>query len=197
MIETLTGLLKDKTPTHVVVETGGVGFFLPIPLSSHDALPPPGNSVTVFTHLAVKEDDLTLYGFASQRERSLFRKLIQVSGIGPKIAMTALSGLSARDLQNAIVGGDTQRLSGISGIGKKMAERLVVELKDKFDAAEVVESGGTEPPVAGNQRDAVLALVALGYKQQDARKLLQKAVSGQGEEDLPVEELVRRALGGV
>lgn len=195
MIETLTGTLKDKTPTHAVVETGGLGFFLPMPLSSHDALPLPGASVTLHTHLAVKEDDLTLYGFATPEERTLFRKLIQVSGIGPKIAITALSGLSARDLRRAIVQGDTKRLSGISGIGKKMAERLVVELKDKFDAGEVMEAGSAEPPPRGNQRDAVLALVALGYKQQEASKLLAK-VKDADRDSLSVEELVRQALGG-
>lgn len=196
MIETLTGLLKDKTPTHAVLETGGIGFFLPMPLSSHDALPLPGNTVTVFTHLAVKEDDLTLYGFATPEERELFRKLITVSGIGPKIAITALSGLSARDLRHAIVQGDTKRLSGISGIGKKMAERLVVELKDKFDAGDLLEAGSETPaPPRGQQRDAVLALVALGYKQQEAHKLLSK-LSEADRETLSVEELVRRALGG-
>jgi Holliday junction DNA helicase RuvA len=195
MIETLTGILKDKNATHVVVETGGIGFSLPISLSTFDALPLPGQPVTVYTHLAVKEDDMTLFGFATPEERSLFRKLIQVSGIGPKIAMTALSGLSARDLRTAIITADTKRLSSISGIGKKMAERLVVELKDKFDKSEQLEAGSRETPVKGNRRDAVLALVALGYKQQDARRLLDKAVpADQG--DLPVEEMVRRALGG-
>lgn len=195
MIETLTGILKDKTPTHSIVETGGIGFFLPMPLSSHDVLPLPGQTVTVYTHLAVKEDDLTLYGFATPAERSLFRKLIQVSGIGPRIAITALSGMSATDLQNAILQGDTKRLSSISGIGKKMAERLVVELKDKFDAADKIASEAALPATGGNQRDAVLALIALGYKQQEAGKLLDKAVKPD-EQNLPVEEMVRRALGG-
>jgi len=195
MIETITGTLKEKTATYAVVETGGIGFHLPMPLSSYDALPLPGETVTLHTHLAVKEDDLTLYGFATPDERALFRKLIQVSGIGPKIAMTALSGLPPRDLRNAILGGDTKRLSSISGIGKKMAERLVVELKDKFDAADKLEAGSAEGPVKGHRRDAVLALVALGYKQQDARRLLEKAIPAD-QKDLPVEEMVRRALGG-
>jgi Holliday junction DNA helicase RuvA len=195
MIECLEGILSDKSTTHAVVVTGGVGFYLPIPLSSYDQLPLPGNSVKLLTHLAVKEDDLTLYGFATESERFLFRKLIQVSGIGPKLAMTALSGLSPRDLKSSIIQGDVKRLSSISGIGKKMAERLVVELRDKFDAGDILESSSGEPAPSGPERDAILALIALGYKQQEAKKLLSKVLASAAP-DTPVEELIRKALGG-
>jgi Holliday junction DNA helicase RuvA len=195
MIEFLLGNLTEKSPTHANIQIGGVGFHVPIPLSSYDALPLPGNEVKLYTCLVVREDSLTLYGFASLEERKMFDRLIQVSGIGPKLALTALSGLPLRDLKLAIADGDVKRLSSISGIGKKMAERLVLELRDKLDAAESLELRSTEPGLSHNLRDAILALVALGYKQQEARKLLEK-VQQTHPDTLEVEELVRKALSG-
>jgi len=195
MIEFLHGRLIEKTPTFAVLQTGGVAFHLPIPLSSHDALPAPGGETTVHTRLVVREDDLTLYGFASSEERSMFDRLIHVSGIGPKIALTALSGMSVRELKHAIADRDIKRLSGISGIGKKMAERLVVELRDKLEKAELLELESRESPSDTVSRDAVLALVALGYKQREATSLLRKIPSNETA-GLTVEELVRRALSG-
>lgn len=195
MIEFVRGTLSEKSPTHAVVQTGGIGFSIPIPLSSYDALPAPGQEVILHTHLAVREDDLTLYGFASTGERGMFRRLVQVSGIGPKLALTALSGLPVRELKRAIADGDIKRLSGISGIGKKMAERLVVELRDKLDKAELMELQSHDDAIPGATRDAILALVALGYKQQEAKKLLDGIPAADAAE-MPVEERVRRALSG-
>lgn len=195
MIEFVSGRLAEKSPTHAVIQTGGIGFHLPIPLSSYDALPLPGEEVKLYTYLVVREDSLTLYGFANLNERGMFERLIHVSGIGPKLALTALSGLPLRDLKLAIADGDVKRLTSISGIGKKMAERLVVELRDKLDAAESLELRSSGPGLSTNLRDAILALVALGYKQQDARKMLEK-VQQTHPEDLEVEDLVRKALSG-
>lgn len=195
MIECLSGRLLEKSPAHAVIQTGGIGFHLPIPLTSYDALPLPGEEVKLFTYLVVREDSLTLYGFANLNERRMFERLIQVSGIGPKLALTALSGLPLRDLKRAIADGDVKRLSSISGIGKKMAERMVVELRDKLDAAESLELRSSDSGLSNNLRDAILALVALGYKQQEARKLLEK-VQKTSPESLEVEELVRKALSG-
>ncbi|MEX2607100.1 MAG: Holliday junction branch migration protein RuvA [Kiritimatiellia bacterium] len=195
MIECISGRLVEKSPTHAVIQTGGIGFHLPIPLSSYDALPLPGEEVKLFTYLVVREDSLTLYGFAGLEDRGMFERLIQVSGIGPKLALTALSGLPLRDLKRAIADGDVKRLSSISGIGKKMAERMVVELRDKLGAAETLELRSGDPGLSSNLRDAILALVALGYKQQEARKLLEK-VQQTSPDNLEVEELVRKALSG-
>lgn len=195
MIEFIEGTLVEKHPTHVVVQAGGMGFRLPIPLSSHDTLPAPGRSVKLLTHLAVREDDLTLHGFASAGEREMFLRLIQVSGIGPKLALTVLSGMTLRDLKAAIVEGDVKRLSGISGIGKKTAERMVVELRDKLGKAEVMELQSADTPGNIRLRDAILALVALGYKQQDARKMIE-AVPGHDKPEMSVEDLVRKSLAG-
>lgn len=193
MIEYLEGTLVEKHPTHAVLQCGGIAFRLPIPLSSHDRLPAPGHTARVLTHLAVREDDLTLFGFATAEERLMFERLILVSGIGPKLALTALSGMSIRELKTAIVEGDVKRLSSISGIGKKTAERIVIELRDKIGKAEILELTSGEAPGDTRLRDAILALVALGFKQQDAKALIEK-VPGRNDPDTGVDELIRRAL---
>lgn len=195
MIDFVAGRLVEKNPASAVVQCGGIGLELLIPLSSFDALPPLGQEVKLHSLLVVREDALTLYGFAKLSERRLFELLIQVSGIGPKLALTALSGLPLADLQTAITQGDVKRLSSISGIGKKMAERMVVELRDKLEIA-ATGSGGHAATPAGPTRDAMLALVALGYKQQEAVKLLEKVKAGSAGDNRSVEELVRLALSG-
>jgi len=193
MIEFLEGTLVEKHPTHVVLQCGGIAFRLPIPLCAHDSLPAPGHTARVLTHLAVREDDLTLFGFATEEERLMFERLILVSGIGPKLALTALSGMSIRELKTAIVDGDVKRLSSISGIGKKTAERIVIDLRDKIGKAEIMELSSGEGPVNTRLRDAILALVALGFKQQDAKALIDK-VPGRDDPEVSVDELIRRAL---
>ncbi len=194
MIDRLQGTLIEKEPASAVIVTGGVGFRIQIALSTYDALPPEGEEVLLVTHLAVKEDDLTLYGFSTPEERRVFLRLIQVNGVGPRIAISALGGMSLPELKQAIAQGDHKRLTAISGIGKKMAERLVVELRDAFEKESVVTLGSaTASPPSGPERDALMALVALGHKQQDARQMIEKVLAGGHVES--VEELVRRALG--
>jgi Holliday junction DNA helicase RuvA len=194
MIDRIQGALLEKSPSHAVVAAGGIGLFIHIALGTYDVLPGEGEEVRLFTHLAVKEDDLTLYGFYQAGDREVFLRLIQVNGVGPRIAMAALSGLSARDLKQAIAGGDHKRLTSIPGIGKKMAERLVVELRDKFEDPGGMALPETPAAPSGPERDALLALIALGHKQQDARKMIENARKPGGGDS--VEDLVRRALGG-
>jgi len=196
MIDFLAGVLADKQPTHAIVQCGGVGFRLPIPLSSFDALPRVGDAVHVQTRLVVREDDLILYGFATAAERDMFDLLLLVSGIGPKIALAVLSGMSVREIKRSLVDSDVKRLSAISGIGKKTAERMIVELRDKLGKADVMElQSGDSADKNPRLRDAVLALVALGYKQQEARRMVEK-VPGFDRPDLAVEDLIRKALAG-
>jgi Holliday junction DNA helicase RuvA len=192
MITFLEGILVEKDPTRVVLNVGGVGYEVFIPLSSYDRLPNPDTPCKLLTYHHVREDIEALYGFVTEAERKLFLMLLNVSGIGPKIALAGLSGLSARDFKKAVVEGDVKRLSSVSGIGRKTAERIVVELKDKLGAGEALEAiAGAEPVSAEDMRtrDAVLALISLGYKQQDA----QAAVKKVGPQST-VEEIVRKAL---
>ena len=194
MIEYLEGRLVQKHPAHTVIQTGGIAFRVLTPLSSYDGLPDPGQSVKLLTHLAIREDDMTLYGFATEGERDMFLLLIQVSGIGPKLALTILSGMSLREIRVAITQSDVKRLSGISGIGKKTAERMVVELRDKLGKAEVAELDSLETaPTDTRIRDTLLALVELGFKQQEAKALLDK-VPERSDSSVTADELLIKAL---
>lgn len=194
MIAFLHGKLADATPTHVIVDVNGVGYSIFIPLSSYDKLPPVGGDVKLLTHHHVNAQDGTqqLFGFATAAEREMFLLLISISGIGPKLAINILSSTSIATLRRAIASSDTKTLSSLRGIGKKTAERIVVELKDKVGIA------ATKPGVLIDQRltDAVLALVSLGYKQMDAHKLTLAAAEKLGAK-ASVEELVRAALRSV
>lgn len=194
MIAFLNGRLAEKHPTRIVMDVGGVGYEVFIPLSSYDSLPAGGEPCRVLTYHHVREDAQVLFGFMTESERSMFKLLMGTTGIGPKLALSALSGLSVRDLKAAIVTGDTKSLSSISGIGRKVAERLIVELKDKITDGEAFEAvaGGDESGDSVS-RDAVLALVALGYKQDQARRMVLDVVKAGGECST-VEDLVRRAL---
>ncbi len=194
MIVFLEGRLDSKNPAQVVLNVNGVGYEILIPLSTYDKLPKAGETAHILTHFHVREDAQTLYGFSSPAERELFQLLLSVSKIGPKIALNVLSGLAVRELKRAVVEGDKKRLSSISGVGTKMAERMILELRDKLSEGEALEAvAGEETPGDIRSRDAVLALVALGYKQQDAQKML-LAVDARDEPDLGVEDLVRKAL---
>lgn len=195
LIVHLTGSLKEKHPTRAVLDVGGVGYEVFIPLSSYDRLPSTGAQCTVLTYHHVREDAQLLFGFMTEGERTMFKLLMGTTGIGPKLALSALSGLSVRELKTAIATGDTKRLSSISGIGKKVAERMVVELKDKISEGEVFEAvaGGEDEPADSLSRDAVLALIALGYKQDQARKMVMNAASA-NKGETSVEKLVRSAL---
>jgi len=197
MISFLYGRLVDAVPTQVTVDVGGVGYEVLIPLSSFDKLPAPGGDVRLLTHLAVREDAHTLYGFVTPAEREMFRLLIHtVSGIGPKLALNVLSGMNVTALRGAVAAGDVKALSQISGVGKKTAERIVVELKDKIGAAGVWEAASAERGVSPEEQkthDAVLALVALGFKQPEAHESVRGAEAMLGRA-ATVEELVRVCL---
>jgi len=197
LITFLHGKLVSALPTLAIVEVNGLGYEVLIPLSSFEKLPVPGASVHLLTHLAVREDAHVLYGFATPGERDLFRMLItSVSGIGPKIALNVLSGTSVASFRRAVASGDIRSLSSISGIGKKTAERIVVELKEKCSREGMEETRGASGMDAGRDQtfgDAVQALVALGYKQGEAEKSVKGAHTMLGD-GAGVEQLVRAAL---
>ena len=197
MITFLQGKLVEALPTQVTVDVHGVGYEVLIPLSSFDKLPPPGGDMKLLTQLVVREDAHTLYGFATPAERDLFRLLVNsVSGIGPKTALNILSGMNPVAFRGAVANGDVKALSQISGVGKKTAERIVVELRDKVGAAGAWEaSSAARSLAAADQKinDAVLALMALGFKQVEAHDAVRAAQAVLGAE-ATVEQLVRAAL---
>lgn len=197
MISFLHGKVVEALPTQVTIDVGGVGYEVLIPLSSFDKLPPPGGEVKLLTHLAVREDAHVLYGFMTAAEREMFRLLVNsVSGIGPKIALNVLSGMNVTALRGAVAKGDIKSLSQISGIGKKTAERIVVELKDKIGVAgawEAASAARALSPADQKVNDAVLALVALGFKQVEAHESVRASLSLLGEK-ATVEDLVRACL---
>jgi len=180
MIALLRGTLLEKHPNQAIVETGGVGYDVTIPVSTYTHLPEAGAEVKLRIHTHVREDALALYGFLTQDERALFEKLIGVSGIGPKLAVTILSGLAAPELIGAIRRGEVERLVRIPGIGKKTAERMVLELRDKLSAATGEEplaaaAAGALSPV---EQDVLSALVNLGCGRPQAEAAIRKAKTG-------------------
>lgn len=197
MISFVHGKLVEALPTQVTVDVHGIGYEVLIPLSSFDKLPPPGSDVKLLTQLIVREDAHVLYGFASVAERDLFRMLINnVSGIGPKTALNILSGMNAVAFRGAVANGDVKALSQISGVGKKTAERIVVELRDKIGAAGAWEASSAARSLsAADQKinDAVLALMALGFKQVEAHDTVRAAQAVLGAE-ASTEALVRASL---
>jgi len=197
MITFLQGKLIDALPTQVVVAVNGIGYEVLIPLSSFDKLPQPGQELKLLTHLVVREDAHMLYGFMTAAERELFRLLINtVSGIGPKIALNILSGISVTAFRGAVANQDIKALSQISGVGRKTAERIVVELKDKVGAAGAWEALSAQRALSPDDQkinDAVLALMALGFKQIEAHDSVRKAQGALGAQ-ATVEELVRACL---
>ncbi|HWY78485.1 MAG TPA: Holliday junction branch migration protein RuvA [Verrucomicrobiae bacterium] len=197
MIHFLHGKLVEALPTQITVDVNGVGYEVLIPLSSFDKLPMPGNELKILTHLVVREDAHVLYGFMTSAERDMFRLLINnVSGIGPKIALNVLSGMSVTALRGAVANSDLKALSQISGVGRKTAERIVVELKDKIGPAgawEAMSAQRTLSPADQKVNDAVLALMALGFKQVEAHESIRAAQTSLGTE-ATVEDLVRASL---
>ncbi len=197
MIAFLEGTLAEALPTQIVVNVQGVGYQVMIPVSSYERLPQPGSPVKILTHLAVREDAQILYGFFSSAERDLFRLLLHhVTGVGPKIALAVLSGLPVEMFKAAVVAGDIAAISKISGVGKKTAERIVLELKDKVGvAAEWEASSAKNAPSEEDARlhDATLALISLGYRQVEAQKAIRRVQEISGTR-LTAEELIRQAL---
>ena len=202
MIVTITGTILEQSPLTVVIETGGLGYEVNIPLSTAEKLPNVGKECSLFIHAVYREDSAVLYGFISRSDRDFFQLLVEkVSGIGPKIGISILSRMSVELLQNAIICSDISLLSKCPGIGKKTAERLVVELKDKigYKDANYIQSNDSAAatPLSdrnySNFKDAVSSLIALGYKPADSDKLIRRALE-ELSADASTEEIIRMAL---
>lgn len=197
MIAFLEGTLAESLPTQIVVNVRGIGYQVLIPVSSYERLPQPGAPVKILTHLTVREDAHVLYGFLSDGERDLFRLLLNhVTGVGPKMALAVLSGMPIEMFKSAVVAGDITAISRINGVGKKTAERIVLELKDKVGVAAEWEASSAKnapSPADAVVHDAVLALISLGYKQVEAHKAI-KRVQDLAPAPLGAEDLIRQAL---
>ncbi len=197
MYHYLSGKLIEKSPTAVVIDVGGVGYDVLIPVSTYSSLPALGESIKLLTHFVVREDAHLVYGFATEDERKMFRLLTSVSGIGPKIATTALSGILVEDLKFAIKEGNLAVLTSITGIGKKTAERMVVELREKVviegvrSAASATSRGGIL--VSTEAEDSIQALIALGYSKHQAQSAVEKVLAV-GDSKIPVDRIIRAAL---
>jgi Holliday junction DNA helicase RuvA len=190
------GTLAAKHPPQVIVDVGGVGYEIEAPMSTFYGLPGVGESIRLLTHLVVREDAHILYGFASGAERHLFRGLIKVSGVGPKIALAILSGISVEAFARCVQTEDAASLTRIPGVGRKTAERLLIEMRDRLEIPASIESGVFDTEAAGSaaEAEAFSALVALGYKPSEASRML-RAVRGAGSDT--TEDLIRRALQAV
>jgi len=194
VIGSLSGVLTHKAPPALMVEVGGVGYELEAPMSTFYALPAVGAAVRLLTHLVVREDAQNLYGFAGAAERTLFRNLLKVSGVGPRIALAILSGVTVEAFALCVQAQDVATLTRVPGIGRKTAERLIIEMRDRLGSATgagVAGAAGAAQSGApiGPEAEAYSALVALGYRPAEAVRLLKNAGSGGG-----TEELIRRAL---
>ena len=193
MIGFIRGKLVVKTPPHLTVDVGGVGYDIEAPMSTFYTLPALGSEVRLLTHLVVREDAHILYGFGTQEERTLFRNLLKVSQIGPKIALSILSGVSVEGFATLVKLQDSAALTRIPGVGRKTAERVLMEMKDRLDALnEATVSGAVPMTPASTEGEAWTALVALGYKPAEVTAML-KPLAGSGG---TTEELIRRALQG-
>ena len=192
MIGSVRGRIASKTPPQVMVDVGGVGYELEAPMSTFFHLPAVGEEVSLLTHLVVREDAHVLYAFATEGERRLFRSLIKVSGVGPKIALALLSGISVDAFSRCVVNEDITALTKVPGIGRKTAERLVIEMRDRLGDPGVPAGGGVAPVAVGTnpESEAYGALIALGYRPAEATRLLKAAGPGTHS----TEELIRRAL---
>jgi len=191
MIDSLTGILKEKLPTYILLEINGVGYGVNIPLSTYNKLPEPGEEIRLLTYLMVREDALSLYGFYTLKERELFFNLISISGIGPRSALTILSSIEVGQFNQAILKEDMLTLTSISGIGKKTAQRLILELKDKIKEIEI--SPVTKLIDKKIVDDTISALISLGYKKDTAVQAVHKAQET-FKEKFEVEELIKTAL---
>ncbi|RFF29057.1 Holliday junction branch migration protein RuvA [Wenzhouxiangella sediminis] len=189
MIVRLSGTLVSRQPPSLVVDVHGVGYEVEAPLNVFDRLPADGEALSILTHMVVKEDAHTLYGFLSEADRKLFRELLKVSGIGPRLALAILSGVSGDDFALMVEAGDSQALTRLPGIGKKTAERLILEMRGKVsDLGD--GAGGAGGGALSAEAEAREALTALGYSSSEALKMI-KAV---GDKDLSAEALIRNAL---
>jgi len=185
MIGRIQGILVEKSFPQVIVSCGGLGYEIDVPMSTFYPLPRTGEEVTLLTHLVVREDAHLLFGFLTAAERGAFRQLLKISGVGPKVALSVLSGLSVEDLAAAVSSEDAARLTRIPGIGKKTAERLVLELRDKLSRA----SAPTRADASGASADVLNALLGLGYNEREASAAVKQLPA-----DLPLADAIRQAL---
>jgi Holliday junction DNA helicase RuvA len=198
MIGRLQGTILEKQPPSILIDVQGVGYELEASMSTFYQLPDCGENITLHTHLVVREDAQLLYGFYSLSERQMFRNLIKISGVGPKLALTILSGMSAEDFSRCIMDGDSKALTRLPGVGKKTAERLVIELKDRLEKDDSIKLPGSTGTTASIERqanpvnDAVSALISLGYKAQQASQMI-RDIEVEGKS---TEEIIRAALQG-
>lgn len=196
MIDFVEGRVDTKFPTHVILENNGIGYDLQISVNTFEDLPAEGEKIRLKTYLHVREDSLQLFAFSREDERRLFKGLISVSGVGPKLAQTILSGIHTSDLLAAIRNGDEQRLTGISGVGKKTAQRMIVELKEKFamQGFDMEPEKLSRPASAYSalEDEAIMALMSLGYKKASIEKAIDRVRSQ--EKVVSVEELIKKAL---
>ena len=197
MYEFLSGKIIRKDPTRLVLEVGGIGFELLIPLSTFHSLGRPGEEARLLTHFLVREDVQQLFGFKTEEERSLFRLLLSVTGIGPKMALAILSGIGIGELRKAIIEGSIPTLTAVSGIGRKTAERLVVELREKILLLEPARESAFLNASSVDQRlveDSLQALISLGYRRPEAKQAVQKVLAEDNKNALSVEDLIRASL---
>ena len=187
MIGRLTGSLLEKNPPQVTVDVSGIGYDIDVPMSTFYNLPRIGEKVSLHTHLVVREDAHLLYGFGTEAERATFRQLLKVSGVGPKVALAVLSGMSVNDLAEAVTMQESGRLTKVPGIGKKTAERLLLELKDRLKVDVRIAVGGIAP--ASSNADILNALISLGYNEKEALYAIKQLPV-----DVPVSDGIRQAL---
>jgi Holliday junction DNA helicase RuvA len=189
VIGSLAGVIAEKEPPRVLIESQGVGYEVQVPMSTYLGLPPVGSQVRLRIHQVLREDASLLFGFATAEERELFRALLKVNGIGPKVALAILSGVSVNDFRLAVAAEDAAALTRLPGVGRKTAERVLVEMRDHFKGAPL---SGAATRALPPREEALHALLALGYKPQEAQKMLEKAAP----EGASTEELIRGALQG-
>ena len=192
MIGSLTGKIVIKAPPQLLLEVGGVGYELEAPMSTFYGLPAVGETARLLTHLVVREDAHILYAFGSLEERRLFRHLLKVQGVGPRIALAILSGTTVEGFAACVLAGDASALTKIPGVGRKTAERLVIEMRDRLESDQSNPTVAAEMSVAGPEGEAFSALVALGYKPAEATRLIKAVGAGA----TSTEDLIRKALQG-
>lgn len=192
MIGRLSGTVVESRPDRVLLDVGGVGYEVSVPLGTYTALPPAGQKAVLLVHTVVREDAISLYGFATAQEKAVFERLLSVSGIGPKVALTVLSGLPLPELVSSIVTQNARRLATIPGIGKKLAERLALELKEKMEGIGLSASARAHVPKTSAAEDAIGALTNLGYKLAQAEAAVAAAAIEAGTENL--QSLLQAAL---
>ncbi len=193
MIDYVTGKIEQKNPTTIVVDVNGIGYHISTSVQTYEKIPGVGEQVKIKTYLHVREDILQLYGFADEKERSVFLGLISISGVGPKQAQSILSGIPIIELVQAISEADVNRLTTISGVGNKTAQRLIIELKEKFKSLGLIdESSEMTVQLSSLEHEAIMALVSLGYRKQTAEKAIIK-IRGK-EKVLSIEEMIKKVL---